>query len=274
MARVVRQLRATRLIGRAVCALPALSRCARLFRNWVQLTRLYAGRADFVPPVEAIGRRNFRLRLYEPADVQTAWVVFCADSYRVRSLPPTPVVLDLGANIGAFTVLAARVLGAQRVVALEPVGATYERLCENVTLNGLQDRVTALRLGLAGRGGTRTIQLGTASAHASLYYRGDTRFESGRQEEIAVTTLDDLLARLDAPEIDVCKLDCEGAEYEALKAASDEALRRIKRICMEYHPQRDWPDPEPLFARLRETGFRRTWHNARDRLAVFERRGP
>lgn len=271
MARVERRMGLLRFVRKGLAAVPAMARCVRRFRNWPRIMRIYSGRAEFSSPFAAVARQGYRLTLWEPADVQTVWVVFCADSYRVPR--PRGLVLDLGANIGAFSIFAARVLGATRVLALEPVTQTYQRLRRNIADNALEDTVETINEGIAGECGERTIHLGVSSPHASLFFRDDPRFESGQTERVRVTTLDALFERLGIEQVDICKMDCEGAEVEALLAASDEALRRIRFLCMEYHFQSGISDAEVLFARLRKAGFRCGKHDSRAHLAHFVRDG-
>jgi Methyltransferase FkbM domain len=65
--------------------------------------------------------------------------------------------------------------------------------------------------------------------------------------------------RLDA--VDLLKMDIEGGEYSTLLFAGPEVLRRIRRICIEYHPA---PDENSTIGRLtthlENNGFRRTFH--------------
>lgn len=270
MPRVRRNMSPTKLLRRGMRALPSVATCGARFSNWAELARLYAGVSSMRPPVVAQGRDAFQLTLWEPGDVQTLWVVFCAYSYRLPR--PRGLVLDLGANIGAFSVFAAKVLGAERIVAVEPVTGTFEKLRRNLGDNRLDDTVTALNHGIGGRSGPREIFLGTSSPHASMYFRGDARFESGETETIDVISLDDLFQQLGDDEVDICKMDCEGAEVEALLAASDETLRRIRFLCMEYHhPAKDLGTHEQLFGRLERAGFRCVAHDRQAKLAQFER---
>ena len=62
-------------------------------------------------------------------------------------------VVDLGANVGVFSVLAARRMGAGRVIAVEAQASEHDVLARNIALNGVGDIVTPL-LGFAGAGGS------------------------------------------------------------------------------------------------------------------------
>lgn len=60
--------------------------------------------------------------------------------------------VDVGANVGSYTVLAAGAVGA-RTTAVEPIPSTFEHLRRNVALNGLDERVRCRRAGLSDRDG-------------------------------------------------------------------------------------------------------------------------
>src|SRR5260221_10724280 len=56
------------------------------------------------------------------------------------TLKPGSTVVDIGANVGAFSILAASIVGPRgRVLAFEPINKTFERLRKNVALNGLKN---------------------------------------------------------------------------------------------------------------------------------------
>ena len=264
-----RNLTVGRFVAKAVVGAPEVLRCARYFRNCQAFLRHYVKPRHLDEPFVARGRKGFSITHWEPSDVQTTWAVFCAQNYRIPA--DANVVLDLGANIGVFSVYAARLMGARRVIALEPVSGTFAKLKQNLASNNLDGAVTAVQKGIAGEAGTRSIQLGVSSPHSSLYYRGDPTFETGRTEDVTITTLDRLFADFDLDQVDVCKLDCEGGEVEALLAADDGVLRRIKCLTMEYHFPGNLSDKQTFFGRLERVGFRCVWHSRVGRMATFVR---
>lgn len=264
-----RNLTPVRFATKAVVGAPTVIACARHFRNWAAVTARYVRPRPMTQPFVAHGRRGFSLTHWESSDVQTTWAVFCAKSYRVPRNPDT--VLDLGANIGVFTIYATHVRGAKRVIALEPVRDTFEKLQANLANNKSDASVTVARLGVGGTAGRREVHLGVSSPHSSMYFRGDSRFESGGTEEIEVTTLDRLFQEHALESVDVCKMDCEGGEVEALLGASDDVLKRIRCITMEYHFPQGISDRPTLFRRLESVGFKCAWHSRYGQMAAFVR---
>lgn len=145
----------------------------------------------------------------------------------LHALRPGDVMVDVGANVGAYTVRAARTIGDEgRVHAIEPVPATAAMLRHNLVLNGL-DNVVVDELAVddgssAGRG---TVVVAPArSGTASLLGGGQTGLD------VTTTTLDELLH--DVADIAVMKLDIEGGELAALRGASF-VLQRTSRVVLE-----------------------------------------
>jgi FkbM family methyltransferase len=151
------------------------------------------------------GRQLFACGFCEPA----AWAM--------RSLlKPGDVVIDGGANIGIYTILAAAAVGPKgRVIACEPSPGTIAMLRENVRLNDFR-WVDVQECALAAEPGRRQFHAFTPGSGYSSFAPADQG--SGTQVEVAVTTLDDLAEPLLA-RIALVKLDTEGAELLALQGA-------------------------------------------------------
>jgi FkbM family methyltransferase len=256
-------------VARSAAGIPEVLRCALRFKNWRALTREFATLRSFGAPTRALGRENFEIQLWDPGDVQTVWSVFCNPNYTVPEKPRT--VLDLGANIGTFSIYAAKLKHAEKIIALEPVASTFSRLRRNIESNGLAEVVTCVPQGIGGTIGRRTVYCGVSSPHSSMFYRGDPRFESGRTEEVSITTLEEVFERFHLTNVDVCKADCEGGEVEALLSASDSVLNRIRCITMEYHFPGNISDKTTLFKRLERAGFHLAWHSRIGQVATFVR---
>jgi FkbM family methyltransferase len=73
-------------------------------------------------------------------------------AYLLHVATAEDIFIDVGANVGSYTILACAVRGA-RGYCFEPVPSTYERLMDNIRINNLSGRVVALNLGLADREG-------------------------------------------------------------------------------------------------------------------------
>lgn len=150
---------------------------------------------------------------------------------------PNDFVVDVGAHIGYFTLVSAR-LGA-RVVSVEPNRETYEVLTHNVRLNQMQPRVTTVNSALGSS--TKEMQVfsragytGTSSLTAD-WDTGNPRLKGvpyRRVNTVQVISLDQLLDQFDSRSVDWLLIDTEGYEAEVLTGAT-KTLRTVRNVIME-----------------------------------------
>ena len=112
------------------------------------LGRIDYGGADIVIGVTSRTEILSRLRPCAKEPWTVAWLE--------RTLRAGDVFYDVGANVGAYSLVAAALGRAERVVAVEPGYASYAALCDNIVLNGRQDVVVPLPAVLAGPCRART----------------------------------------------------------------------------------------------------------------------
>jgi FkbM family methyltransferase len=134
-------------------------------------------------------------------------------AFAVHLLRPGDLFVDIGANAGVYTVLAAAVAGC-RVIAAEPVTASYRAVAQNVALNGIGDRVD-VRCVAVGAAAARTRV--TTDRDATNRLLGDDESYAGASETAEVVTLDDLVGG-QSPKL--VKIDVEGGEHDVLRGAS------------------------------------------------------
>jgi FkbM family methyltransferase len=132
-------------------------------------------------------------------------------AFVLHVLRPDELLLDVGANVGSYTVLASKVLGA-RCIAFEPVPATFAALQDNVHLNGVADRVDLRRVAVGRQSGVArmTTELDTGNRIAELDGAGDATIE------VPMVALDDVEAAAPAG---LVKIDVEGHEASVLAGA-------------------------------------------------------
>lgn len=143
-------------------------------------------------------------------------------------------VIDIGANIGVFSMKAARAAKNVRVVSYEPFPESFKSLSENVRLNGLENNVAAINKAVAGTRGElelffRPHDLGGVSLHQ---YGDKSQLSSMR---VPAITLEDVFRDNKIEVCDYMKMDCEGAEEQILMTAPRAVLDRIRSITLEWH---------------------------------------
>ena len=173
-------------------------------------------------------RNGVRLRDQEGTASGTIAVVFIRKHY--GSVVGKSTVVDIGANIGTFSIYAASSDSGVRVFAYEPIRANYEVLLKNISENGFQSRVTAFNMGVASKTEKRTFYLSSSPEH-SLFVEA----EQDAGVSVDCLSLNDVLERNKLSKVDLLKINAEGAEYEILYSTSRECFDKIDEIRLEYH---------------------------------------
>jgi FkbM family methyltransferase len=154
-------------------------------------------------------------------------------SFLSRHVRPGMTVVDIGANIGVYSIFLADLVGDRgRVYAFEPDPALFEAAVTNARLNGKDELIILHNLAL----GSRT---GKATLHRSTYNSGDNRLSpsAAHKESVPVHIVrgDDAL---DGAKIDLIKMDVQGWESEVLRGL-EQTLRTNPALTVyfEYWPE-------------------------------------
>jgi FkbM family methyltransferase len=172
-------------------------------------------------------------------------------AFVVHALRPGDLFLDVGANIGSYTVLAAKVSGAA-VVAVEPVPSTYEALVANIDVNEISTMVEAVNCGLARLPGELKFTVGNDTTNHVV-----TEQETNGNDTVSVSVATfDELTRLRCPLL--AKIDVEGFESEVLAGARRTLSNpSLKGLILELNGSGEhygYSD-EAIFFGLRDIGF-------------------
>jgi FkbM family methyltransferase len=167
--------------------------------------------------------------------------VYRTNAYTQPDIPQIvedAVVVDLGANIGMFSLFAAKLSPRVQVHAFEPAPGTFALLKRNVLANNLSN-VQCHKCAVSSKTGKQTLYIDVGST-------ADTTVASRVKEPATVTTqevdcltLDDLFTRCGISRCNFMKVDVEGAEFEIFAAASRQTFDKIDVIAMEYHEHED-----------------------------------
>lgn len=165
------------------------------------------------------------------------------------------VFVDIGANQGLYSLIAAQNPKCRRIIAFEPVPTTHARLAANVALNGGAARTALHLLAIADRAGEVTINVAPDhTGTASLAGREGQHAEGGVTiETIDAPLLDPLLAG-DLPMF--VKIDVEGLEAVVIaELAKTPSFARVQAIFYEVDDR--WASAGEIEALLRAAGFTR-----------------
>src|SRR3989344_4015284 len=140
-----------------------------------------------------------------------------------KNIKKGDVVLDIGAHIGYYTLLFARLVGEKgKVYAFEPDPENFALLKKNVEVNGYRNVVLEQKA-VSDNPGTVKLHLGGRSAHHSIY---KNMYSCNRSVDVKSVRLDDYIDT-----VNFIKIDVEGAEYSAFKGMQS-ILRKNKKLRM------------------------------------------
>jgi FkbM family methyltransferase len=224
----------------------ALSR----FTRWQLGSRLLPGSAVAVPFV------NQSRLLVSPGmtgatgNIYTGLHEFEDMAFLLHILRPEDLFVDVGANVGSYTVLAGAAIGA-RCLSMEPLPSTYNHLLDNIYLNRMQNTVTAMNIGLGREEGLLHFSSGLDTMNHVL-----ADHEAGLPAtEVPVQKLDTVVG--DA-EPSVIKIDVEGFETEVIVGAAKTLSRAsLRAVIMEYNSSgnRYGYDEDALHQTMLDHGF-------------------
>ena len=159
--------------------------------------------------------------------------IYLVDVYRREMLERGMNVIDVGANIGVYTILAAEKVGKNgKVIAIEPEPENYQQLLKNIRLNNFQN-VIPVNIALSDHNGLEKLYISHwAGLHSLVSQKGKVS-----SIEVSTKTVDKLLEELDLKKVDIIKIDTEGAEIPILKGAEKtlKANPNIKIIIAAEH---------------------------------------
>lgn len=142
-------------------------------------------------------------------------------------------IIDIGANVGYFSLYIAKKYPDSKIFSFEPFPETFKKLNNHITQNDLKN-VTPFNLAVSDFDGT--------SKFYSFEWTGcNTMVEGGFSEELTnvtevkCTKFDNLRELTGKEKFDFAKIDCEGSEYQIILNSSDEAIKAVKKYIIEVH---------------------------------------
>ncbi len=216
---------------------PYYLRLLKGFRNGLQMSLAFRTGSPCAKAVLWDGTR-----LVHPPDraglVETiieVWMMrgYTRDDWAVPFYTPADgdVVLDVGANVGLFSIWLARRNPGLRVVALEPFRENFQCLQANLR-SARACGVEAHRAAIGGRDGVGSM---VARGDRSLDHMLAPDPAAGAEDDIPVLRLSSVLDLAKSERIALLKMDVEGSEHDAFASADEATLSRCDRIAVEYH---------------------------------------
>jgi FkbM family methyltransferase len=171
----------------------------------------------------------------------------------LETIEPGDVFYDIGANVGPYSLIAAKATGGRAgVFAFEPSPASFAALARNVEINECSDCVTPLPLALWSKTGLVPVSWRSGNAGRARH-RLDTETESAAM--VVGIRLDDFVEKLGGPVPTHAKVDVDGYEADVLLGAARTLARPEWRSIMVELDPKESPRNQEIRNLLAETGF-------------------
>lgn len=211
-------------------------------KNWFPFLLNYIGiKNDNFERIYRL-RDGTKFKSVQSLDAATIFVIYIRKDY--GNVPDNSIIVDVGANIGVYTVYASLKGNNNKIISYEPMKDNFDILNDNISLNNCQNNVITHNLALASKKEKRKFYLSDAVEH-SLIPRGNDSVD--KFVEIETITLADVFTQNSIEKIDLLKMDCEGAEYEIFYNTTDEILKKVKEIRMEFHGLKEGTELKEFF---------------------------
>jgi FkbM family methyltransferase len=150
---------------------------------------------------------------------------------KISKLKPS-VIIDGGANIGKYSRVCTELIPDALIYSLEPVEETFKLLAQNVSAH---DNIVPVQKGLYKTNTSKEINIFNSNTHSSLVDIQGLSYESTQKQTIELTKGDDFMKSHNIDEVDLLKIDVEGAEFDALLGFDEHISNgKIKMIQFEY----------------------------------------
>lgn len=150
-----------------------------------------------------------------------------------RVLRPDAVAFDVGANVGVFAVVMARLVPRGHVYAFEPAKETYDYLVRNLEANGTANFSAEQAAAFHESG---SVQFMFSSAYPPGSFVGDSAEPGAEARTVPAVALDDYVASHHIDRVDLIMIDAEGAELSVLRGATATLANHQPALLIEINP--------------------------------------
>jgi len=205
------------------------------FKNWWEVIRIFLFKTTGEVRTLIVRKPRLLINVRSKMDV---WSVKEALLDRFYTRCGTEIgedwsVLDIGAAIGEFTLLAALHASKGRVIAYEPYSESFELLRDNLSLNSI-DNVIIHKVAVWSKEEDLELDFSLAEPLQMKSEKPDSNHAHSHIISQSVS-LQQALVQNHVNHLDLLKLDCEGAEFPILLEVEPDILHRVDRVIMEYH---------------------------------------
>jgi FkbM family methyltransferase len=216
-------------------------------QNWYQIPQMFLGGIRKVQL-----KNNLKFIINDHMNLLQLLEIIKNDDYRLNKHNNIKTIIDIGGNIGDFTVYAANKFSKANVYVFEPDPKTFEILQKNVKLNSLKN-VFAYKLGVSDKSGKKSFYSYNFSG-LSGFSKLDNK--KSIKKTIDTVSFNKLFEKINIRNCDFLKVDCEGAEFDIFLNLDSKIYKKIKNMAVEYHDGLTDYNHSDLVKRFKKEGYR------------------
>ena len=187
-------------------------------------------------------------------DLTTLYEVFVDEDYNFGNTANRNInILDIGANVGYFSMYIANKYPESKVFSFEPFPETFSKLNNHLTQNNFKNIYT-FNLAVSDMEGTSKFYSFEWSGCNTLV---DGKFDEGLHKvtNVKCVKFDMIPEVTGAGEFEFAKVDCEGSEYPIFLNSSERMIRSVKKYIIEIHDSQKFNKQE-ILNRFEKTGYK------------------
>lgn len=161
-------------------------------------------------------------------------------------------IVDIGGHAGYFALYAACLNAKVPIYSFEPHPGNYDLLKENLKQNKVKN-VFPKNLAVSQEEGQAELKASQEDLNHSLVHAIEA---TGETFKVNTTTLEKILKKLEGGQVDLLKMDCEGAEFSILENTPSSIFDKVSTIILEYHDWVPGGDHHRLKVFLEKQGYR------------------
>lgn len=159
----------------------------------------------------------------------------CELKFLENTLKPGDTFIDIGANIGLYSLTAASIVTESgKVIAFEPFPKNYEKLSKHIRINSFKN-ISIEKLAISDKAGTITIYINEKEQNCGMASTIEQIYTA--KETIQATTLDEYLLQHPQSQLHFIKMDIEGGELKALQGMQQTLKKYSPTLLIEFDEQ-------------------------------------
>jgi len=232
----------------------------KIFKNWYIYPKVYY---KIINDKFVIFRTKTDLRIkirVRSTDLMALTNVWMINEYDIENfkINTNDMIIDIGAHIGLFSLLASQLCKTGKILSFEPVRENFDLLVSNLKLNHVEN-VLPFNIAVSKNSGSLDLFLNNDQSAHSIFSK------SSESISVESTSLQKIFEENKISSCKLLKLDCEGAEYEIIDSLPSEYLDKIQNMVIEYHLADTKPElVKSLILKIKNAGFKiktRPHHN-------------